>query len=114
MGQPIVAVDLGAGRAFSSAVCGWRGGRVEALAIAPGIPSIEDQEKRDRVPTGTYQKLVASGHLRIAMVSGCHRQHCYGKLSGNHGELPSTSFVTGQDSTSSRMPCGALAPLSPG
>ena len=66
MGQPICAVDLGAGRAFSSAVCGYRGGRVEALAIAPGIPSIEDQEKRDRVPAGTYQKLVASGHLRIA------------------------------------------------
>ena len=65
-GQPIVAVDLGAGRSFSSAVCGWRGGRVEALAICPGIPSIQDQEKRDRVPTGTYQKLVATGHLRIA------------------------------------------------
>ena len=29
---------------------------MEALAIAPGIPSIEDQEKRDRVATGTYQK----------------------------------------------------------
>ena len=48
-GQPIVAVDLGAGRSFSSAVCGWRGGRVEALAICPGIPSIQDQEKRDRL-----------------------------------------------------------------
>ena len=65
-GRPIVGIDLGAGRAWSAAVAVWRSGRVECMAIAPGIPNIEAQEKRDRVPTGTYQKLVDSGALRIA------------------------------------------------
>ena len=44
----------------------WRTGRVEAIAVAPGIPSIEAQERRDRVPRGTYAQLVDSGTLRVA------------------------------------------------
>ena len=65
-GKPIVAVDLGAGRAWSAAVAVYRNGRTEALALAPGIPSIEEQEKRDRVGAGVYQKLVSAGLLHIA------------------------------------------------
>ena len=65
-GKPIVAVDLGAGRAWSAAVAVYRNGRVEALALAPGIPSIEEQEKRDRVKRGTYESLVSAGLLHIA------------------------------------------------
>ena len=65
-GRPIVGIDLGAGRAWSAAVAVWRSGRVEALAVCPGIPSIEAQEKRDRVPAGVYQKLVDQGRLLIA------------------------------------------------
>ena len=41
-------------------------GRVEALACAPGIPSLDEQEKRDRVPKGTYRALAAKGGLRVA------------------------------------------------
>ena len=63
--EPIVGVDLGQGRAWSSAVAVWQTGRVEAFAVAPGIPSIEDQEKRDRVPPGTYQRLVDAGYLEV-------------------------------------------------
>ncbi len=67
-GQPFVAYDLGHSRAWSAAVALWPNGRCEALAIAPGIPSIADQEKRDRVPSGTYSELpgltVADG-LRV-------------------------------------------------
>ena len=63
---PIVGVDLGGGRAWSAAVAVWRNGRVEALAVAPGIPAIDEQEKRDKVPRGTYAKLVSSGALSIA------------------------------------------------
>ena len=62
-GKPLVAVDLGSSRAFSAAVSLWRNGRVECRALAPGIPSIEDQEIRDRVPPGTYAKLKAQGVL---------------------------------------------------
>ena len=65
-GQPIVGLDLGAGRAWSAAVALWHNGRVEALALAPGLPAIEDQERRDRVPRGTYQHLVDLGVLRVA------------------------------------------------
>ena len=65
-GRPLVGVDLGGGRAWSAAVACWRNGRVEALACAPGIPGLDEQEKRDRVPKGTYRALAQSGALRIA------------------------------------------------
>ena len=65
-GKPIVGVDLGGGRAWSAAVALWRNGRTEAIAVAPGIPSLEAQEKRDRVPAGTYRRLAESGALRVA------------------------------------------------
>ena len=64
--RPIVAVDLGAGRAFSAAVAIWKSGRAEALAVAPGIPDIAAQEKRDHVPALTYENLRAEGRLSVA------------------------------------------------
>ena len=65
-GRPIVGVDLGGGRAWSAAVGVWRSGRVEAIAVAPGIPDLAAQERRDRVPWGVYRKLALSGALRVA------------------------------------------------
>lgn len=65
-GRPIVGIDLGAGRAWSAAVAIWRSGRVEALAVAPGIPDLAAQEKRDRVPAGTYRALAAGGALLVS------------------------------------------------
>ena len=65
-GRPIAAIDLAAGRAWSAATVIYPNGRLEALAVAPGLPSIEEQERRDRVPRGTYQRLVDSGALRVA------------------------------------------------
>ena len=62
-------IDLGAGRAWSAVVALWETGRVEAMAVAPGIPAIAEQEKRDGVPAGLYRKLVQSGRLDIA--DGC-------------------------------------------
>ena len=62
-GRPIVGVDLGGGRAWSAAVAIWPSGRIEAVAVAPGLPSIAEQETRDRVPRGTYQRLVDAGVL---------------------------------------------------
>ena len=66
VGKPLVGVDLGQGRAFSAAVGIWKTGRIEAVAVCPGIPSVEAQEVRDRVPRGTYQQLVDGGQLRVA------------------------------------------------
>ena len=65
-GKPIVGVDLGAGRAWSAAVAVWPGGRTEALAIAPGIPTIAEQEKQDKVPTGTYARLIENGTMTVS------------------------------------------------
>ena len=65
-GRPIVGIDLGGGRAWSAAVACYQNGRIEALAIAPGIPSLVDQEKRDRVPRGLYTALADSGTLYVA------------------------------------------------
>ena len=62
-GRPVVGVDCGAGRAWSAATALWRSGRCEAVAVAPGTPSIADQETRDLVARGTYQRLAASGVL---------------------------------------------------
>ena len=65
-GRPVVGVDLANGRAWASAVAWYGNGRTEALAVAPGIPSVEEQEKRDRVPSGQYQSLIDGGQLTIA------------------------------------------------
>ena len=64
--RPIVAVDLGGGRSWSAAVAIWESGRIEAMAVAPGIPSLEDQERRDSVPSGMYRRLYDAGILDIA------------------------------------------------
>ncbi|MDD9991493.1 MAG: hypothetical protein OXP75_06820, partial [Rhodospirillales bacterium] len=64
-GRPIFAYDLGGGRAWSAGVAIWQTGRVEAVAVAPGIPDLGEQEKRDRVPRGTYRVLTESGALRV-------------------------------------------------
>ena len=55
-GKPIIGVDLGGGRAWSSAVAVFPSGLTEAIAGAPGLPDIATQEKRDRVPSGTYSR----------------------------------------------------------
>ena len=65
-GRPIFAYDLGGGRAWSAAVAVWRTGRIEALAVAPGVPGLEAQERRDRVPSGLYRALAQTGALSVA------------------------------------------------
>ena len=66
VGLAVVGADMGAGRAWSAATGIHPSGLVTCIAIAPGIPSIEDQERRDLVPRGTYRRLVDSGRLLIA------------------------------------------------
>ena len=65
-GRPIVGIDLGSGRAWSAAVAVWQSGRIEALAVSPGIPDLDEQERRDAVPRSTYHKLVENGSLTLA------------------------------------------------
>ena len=55
-GKPVVSVDLGAGRAWSSATAVWRSGRTECFAVCSGIPSVTELEKRDQVPANNISK----------------------------------------------------------
>ena len=64
-GRPIVGIDLGSGRAWSAAVAMWESGRIAALAVSPGIPDLDEQERRDLVPRGVYHKLLANGSLTL-------------------------------------------------
>ena len=65
-GLPIVGLDMGSSRAWSSAVAIFPTGRCEAVACCPGIPDIQTQEARDVQPAGAYQKLIDQGLLRPA------------------------------------------------
>ena len=65
-GRPVVGLDMAEGRAWCAAVAIWRNGRTEAISVAPGEPDIQQQERRDRVPRGTYARLVDAGTLTVA------------------------------------------------
>ena len=64
-GSPIVALDVGSGRAWSAAVAMYPSGFTDCFALAPGLPDLREQEKRDRVPGGTYQRLYDKGLLEV-------------------------------------------------
>ena len=64
-GSPVIGIDLGGTRSWSAAAAVWPSGRIEAWAIAPGSPSLADQERDDQVPEGTYTELVRSGGLSV-------------------------------------------------
>ena len=64
-GRSIVGLDFGSSRAWSSAVGVYENGRAEAIAVAPGVPSMADQERRDRVSPCTYQRLLDRGQLHV-------------------------------------------------
>ena len=64
-GKPVIGVDLGGSRSWSAAAAIWPSGRIEAWAIAPGVPSLSDQEREDQTPEGAYVQLVRSGGLSV-------------------------------------------------
>ena len=64
-GAPIVGIDLGGNRSWSAAAAIWPSGRVEAWAVAPGLPALAAQEHQDQVADGTYSELVKSGGLSV-------------------------------------------------
>ena len=64
-GRPIVGIDLGGNRSWSAAAALWPTGRIEAWALAPGVPSLAEQEQADHVADGGYGELVKSGGLSV-------------------------------------------------
>ena len=61
-GVPIFGYDLGMGRAWSAAVCLYRNGRTECLAVAPGVPDLSAQE------AGTECQLGSTASWKLAAV----------------------------------------------
>ena len=64
-GRPVVGVDTGSTRSWSSAVILWRNGRLDAVAVMPGLPTVERFEALDAKPAGTYQRLVDAGGVTV-------------------------------------------------
>ena len=60
-GKPVIGVDLGGNRSWSAAAAVWPNGRIEAWALAPGVPSLAEQERDDQVADGSYSELTAGG-----------------------------------------------------
>ena len=64
-GRPVIGVDLGGNRSWSAAAAIWPSGRIEAWALAPGVPSLPDQEREDQVAPDSYLELVRAGGLAV-------------------------------------------------
>ena len=64
-GRPVIGVDLGGTRSWSAAAAIFPSGRIESWAVAPGVPSLAEQERDDQVADGTYAALVLSGGLGV-------------------------------------------------
>ena len=64
-GSPIAALDAGGNRSWSAACLIFPSGRIEAWALAPGIPSLAEQERDDQVTEGAYTELVQSAGLSV-------------------------------------------------
>ena len=64
-GRPFVGWDTGAARSWSAAWCLWPNGRSECYAAVAGVPSLEDRERQDGMPRGTYQQLAEDGVLHV-------------------------------------------------
>ena len=65
MSKPVIGVDLGGNRSWSTAAAIWPSGRIEAWALAPGVPSLAEQERDDHVADDSYSELVRSGGLAV-------------------------------------------------
>ena len=65
IGRPIAGVDVGSSRAWTTGCLLWPNGRVHVALVAPGIPDLAEQERRDAMPVGAYRRLVEDGVLEV-------------------------------------------------
>ena len=100
-GRPIVGIDLGGGRAWSAAVALWSSGRCEAMAVAPGVPSVEAQEK---TRPGATRNLPTANRCRPAArrrgLAGAAGAAATGRGAGRMGCVGTISSVIGSASPS--------------
>ena len=65
IGRPIAGVDVGSTRSWSTACLLWRSGRLDAIGVIPGRPTVEEAEARDAMKPGAYRALVERGVLHV-------------------------------------------------
>ena len=63
MGAPICGLDVGSVRSWSTCVALYPSGRLDCRIVAPGLPNLDEQERRDSVPRGLYRQLAQDGVL---------------------------------------------------
>ena len=106
----MVGVDLGSGRAFSAAVAVFGNGRIEALALAPGIPSHLRLKRTGIELVGvSMENLLDSGKLAIA--EGLRVQPpamLWAMILENSGGDHNTLSSTGSENPTFRMPSMGL------
>ncbi len=64
-GEPVVGLDIGGERSWCGAWAIWANGRCEAYASIGGLPSLEDRERQDALPSGAYTDLCAAGSMIV-------------------------------------------------
>lgn len=62
---PIVGLDLGGAAAWCAASAVWPSGRIECRAATAGATALDEQERRDAQPAGTYAALQRQGVLDV-------------------------------------------------
>ena len=65
VGRPIAGVDIGSSRAWTCGCLLWPNGRVHVCMVAPGVPDLSEQERRDAMPAGAYRRLLDDGVLEV-------------------------------------------------
>ena len=65
VGRCVLGIDVGASRSWSAAWMAWPNGRQECIAVLPGVPSVEDQERRDGLPRGSLDRMIEAGVLVV-------------------------------------------------
>ena len=65
VGRPIAGVDIGSSRSWTAGCLLWPSGRCHVALVAPGIPDLSEQERRDGMPSGSYARLVDDGVLEV-------------------------------------------------
>ena len=65
VGRPIAGVDIGSSRSWTAGCLLYQNGRCHVAMVAPGIPDLDEQERRDAMPAGSYRRLVHDGVLQV-------------------------------------------------
>ena len=64
-GRCVIGIDVGASRSWSAAWMSFATGRQECIAVIPGVPSPAEQARRDGLPRGSLERLIAAGVLVV-------------------------------------------------